>query len=103
MCCFSMAKKITIRILWPGYCDSDLQISVRNDKRNAQPITKPKLAFNVCKVILRIIKELSHQSPIVSGQEQWVIPSDVSPKDVVLAQLRHVSRGSWQPVLYVVR
>lgn len=73
---FSMAKKITIRILvkskllmsddveytlgetaqWPGYSNSNLQLSVRSDKRNAHQITKTKLAFNVAKVVARIMK-----------------------------------------------
>ena len=37
------------------------------------------------------------------GHEQWIIDDNITAARVIMTELRHVSKGSWQPVIYIVR
>ncbi|KAI0812640.1 hypothetical protein BC629DRAFT_1589375 [Irpex lacteus] len=93
-------NKVSLRVNWPGCQAWSDSIGVHTT-HNGQPtfITKSKLACAVAKAIQRFYKGY-HRS------DQWEInagwtPKDIRFEDLILYELRHVSKGSYQPVLLI--
>ncbi|KAI0092313.1 hypothetical protein BDY19DRAFT_929405 [Irpex rosettiformis] len=88
------STKIKIRILWPGYQEFSKDINVREHTRAGDPIPKWKLAFCVAQVV-----QAFYTGAVLSGNpEDWSIHR-IPFGSLRLLELRHVSTGSWQPVL----
>ncbi|KAI0347633.1 hypothetical protein BDW22DRAFT_4665 [Trametopsis cervina] len=93
--------KISLRIIWPGYdmWDGDVRI-VTGNIPHATPITRAKLAHNVAKRVKMCLEGLSTEAS-EDPRPDWNVKR-YSIEQLVLLELRHVSVGSWQPVLAVV-
>ncbi|KAI0347635.1 hypothetical protein BDW22DRAFT_1349660 [Trametopsis cervina] len=68
---------------------------------HATPITRAKLAQYVVKGVRQCLQEMSRSSTSKDPRPDWHI-TRYSFEKLVLLELRHVSVGSWQPVLAVV-
>ncbi|GJE92940.1 hypothetical protein PsYK624_090990 [Phanerochaete sordida] len=93
------AKKITIRINWPGYQPWSYVVHAFDHSYEVRPITLAKLAHEVAKTV-RLLKNDMATSGTVSPD--WSL-NNVNIEELVLLELRHVSTGSWQPVLCLDR
>ncbi|KAI0764115.1 hypothetical protein BC629DRAFT_923830 [Irpex lacteus] len=89
--------KIALRILWPGYGPWGKWPSVYSHTGDRRPITRAQLAS----LIARKVQEFYEAQSAVPSTEQspdwWV--SRIPFERLLLLELRHVSPGSWQPVL----
>ena len=61
----------------------------------------PKCTFKMR--VFTLVQELARLEPSIPGHERWIIDSSITPTRVIMTELRHVSKGSWQPVLYIVK
>ncbi|KAI0703570.1 hypothetical protein BC835DRAFT_1318156 [Cytidiella melzeri] len=95
------STKITLRILWPGYQPVGKSINISDDTYDRKPITKSKLAYNIAKMVMKTVQEHSNRRQSSAGHEAWAIGPHLSPSEIILAELRHVSEGSWQPALFI--
>ncbi|KAJ3553985.1 hypothetical protein NM688_g3338 [Phlebia brevispora] len=89
------ANRITCRINWPGYEPWSHGLHVVD--HNAQPYTLMRLA----QAIARTIQEFFLDNTHVKTQEprpDWDINS-IPFESLYLLEIRHVSTGSWQPVI----
>ncbi|KAI0337943.1 hypothetical protein BDW22DRAFT_1348811 [Trametopsis cervina] len=94
------ARKTALRIFWPGYDVWSDNIHLFDHNYNADPITRAKLAHEVAKKLRTCLQELS-TVPSRDPRPDWHA-TRYSIDQLILLELRHVSAGSWQPVLAVV-
>ncbi|KAI0092312.1 hypothetical protein BDY19DRAFT_593272 [Irpex rosettiformis] len=99
------SDKVTVKILWPGCQSYDTTISVREMfqgiRRN---ITKAKLAHRVAKAINKFLNPENRtrsESWEEADRTGWN-PDDIPLGRLILFELRHVSSGSYQPVLLLI-
>lgn len=78
-------SSISCRIHFPGYPPQSSQITTADHRKDHNPKTRKKLAFEVAKRIKRYVEELK---------------VGVRPEGIVLTQLVHVSKASWQPEIW---
>ncbi|KAA1468803.1 hypothetical protein DENSPDRAFT_772093 [Dentipellis sp. KUC8613] len=91
---------ISVRINWPGYAPWSRQIPTRDFRNPPGPITRAKLAKNVAKSVKRFIEEHQHRPMEEDGDPAWRVGRpNIDLFDLILIQLDHVSRGSWQAQL----
>ncbi|KAI0347632.1 hypothetical protein BDW22DRAFT_1423922 [Trametopsis cervina] len=90
-----------LRIIWPGYdmWADDIRI-VMGSFSDPTPITRAKLAHNVAKGVRQCLYGLSTEAS-KDPRPDWHV-TRYSFEQLVVLELRHVSSGSWQPVLAVV-
>lgn len=89
--------RATLRIMWPNYsiwCPEN-RIDIFDHTQRANPQTLERVAQKVAKLISIFYNEMSGSPGDVSDWQLERIPFD----RLYLIELRHVSRGSWQPVL----
>ncbi|KAI0339077.1 hypothetical protein BDW22DRAFT_1361994 [Trametopsis cervina] len=93
------SSKITLRINWQGYADFSCNINAREHSQRGESILKRKLAFCVAQVVYQFYQRATpsqgDQDVHYAGWELANIPFE----RLRLLELRHVSPGSWQPVL----
>jgi hypothetical protein len=95
---------ISVRINWPGYQPWSRQIPTRDFRNPPGPITRAKLAKNVAKSVARFIVEHKGRPMEEDGDLAWLVgPGKIDVFDLVLVRLDHVSKGSWQAQLQLVR
>jgi len=95
---------VTIRINWPGYRPWGRQIPTRESCNPPEPVTRAKLAKNVAKSVARFISEHKGYQMEEGDDEAWLVgPRKIDLFDLVLVRLDHVSKGSWQPRLQLIR
>ncbi|KAI0766565.1 hypothetical protein BD413DRAFT_480787 [Trametes elegans] len=96
---------VSIRLNWPGYLHYTRQIPTRDFRSPPHPITRAKLAKSVAKVIDRFIHKSEGQPLEDPGQARWRVGGahGIGLEDLVLIGLQHVSMGSWQAHLRVIR
>ncbi|KAI9440536.1 hypothetical protein H4582DRAFT_1473697 [Lactarius indigo] len=95
---------ISVRINWPGYQPWSRQIPTRDFRNPPGPITRAKLAKNVAKSVARFIQEHKGRQMEEDGDAAWLVgPGKIDVFDLVLVRLDHVSKGSWQAQLQLVR
>jgi len=95
---------ISVRIIWPGYQAWSRQIPTRDFRNPPGPITRAKLAKNVAKSVARFITEHKGRQMEEDGDPAWAVgPLKIDTFDLVLVRLDHVSKGSWQAQLQLVR
>ncbi|KAJ3553989.1 hypothetical protein NM688_g3336 [Phlebia brevispora] len=91
----TQANRISCRINWPGYeAWSDGMHIIDN---NAQPYTLARLAQTIARTIRKFFNDNAH----VATQEprlDWAV-NNIPFESLYLLELRHVSTGSWQPVI----
>jgi len=95
----STARKITLRINWPGYLPWFDVLHVYDHSYNANPITLHKLAVALTQKIKLCLDDLSRATYNARARDPEWIAENIRIEDLVLMELRHVSAGSWQPVL----
>jgi hypothetical protein len=91
---------------WPGYRQWSKQIPTKDFRNPPGPITLAKLAKNVAKCVQRFIQERKSSPMEDESDHRWRIgegPNDIKLEDLVLVSMHHVSLGSWQPQLRLVR
>ncbi|EKM52713.1 uncharacterized protein PHACADRAFT_31187 [Phanerochaete carnosa HHB-10118-sp] len=93
------AKKITIRINWPGYQSWSQVVHAFDHSYETRPITIAKLAHEIAKNV-RLLK--SDMRGVACSSADWSL-DQINVEELVLVELRHVSTGSWQPVLCLDR
>ncbi|KAI0692325.1 hypothetical protein BC835DRAFT_1357698 [Cytidiella melzeri] len=111
------AMKIGIRIWWPGYERWIKHIHVYGHSSDRPPITKALLAFHIarlvhefrqvsqaCYLLFKRIRaqhrhgqEMAHKQSTEERRDWWT--TNIPFEQLVLLELRHVSLGSWQPVM----
>ena len=91
---------------WPGYRQWSRQIPTKDFCSPPQPITLAKLAKNVAKCVQRFMHDRKAMAMEEDCDSRWKIgdgPDDIKLDDLVLVSIHHVSLGSWQPQLRLVR
>ena len=91
---------------WPGYRQWSRQIPTKDFRSPPQPITLAKLAENVAKCVRRFMTDRKGAPQEEDADPRWHIgdgPNDVKLDDLVLVSIHHVSLGSWQPQLRLIR
>ncbi|KJA28158.1 hypothetical protein HYPSUDRAFT_34526 [Hypholoma sublateritium FD-334 SS-4] len=97
---------VSIRLEWPGYRQWSRQIPTKDFRSPPQPITLAKLAKNVAKCVQRFMADRKGAPQEEDADPRWRIgdgPNDVKLDDLVLVSIHHVSLGSWQPQLRLMR
>jgi hypothetical protein len=97
---------VSIRLEWPGYRQWSRQIPTKDFRSPPQPITLAKLAKNVAKCVQRFMQDRKSLPMEEDADQRWKIgdgPDDIKLEDLVLVSIHHVSLGSWQPHLRLVR
>ncbi|KAH9479486.1 hypothetical protein JR316_0008080 [Psilocybe cubensis] len=97
---------VSIRLEWPGYRQWSRQIPTKDFRSPPQPITLAKLAKNVAKCVQRFMQDRKHLPMEEESDHRWKIgdgPDDIKLEDLILVSIHHVSLGSWQPHLRLVR
>ncbi|KAI0347631.1 hypothetical protein BDW22DRAFT_1423921 [Trametopsis cervina] len=93
-------SRISLRIIWPGY---DMWVGTFEiygyEQWHTEPITRAKLAHNVANKVRQCLYEMSTKTS-KDPRPDWH-STRYSFEQLVLLELRHVSAGSWQPVLAV--
>ncbi|KAI0092296.1 hypothetical protein BDY19DRAFT_591608 [Irpex rosettiformis] len=91
------AKKITLRLKWPGYAEWKEVVHVFEHTYNLNPNTTRKIAQVIAQKVQVFWNDLryEHYTGVVDGWQLANFPLE----RLVLLELRHVSQGSWQPVL----
>ncbi|EMD38915.1 hypothetical protein CERSUDRAFT_122431 [Gelatoporia subvermispora B] len=112
---------ISIRLMWPGYAPWSRQIPTRDFRSPPGPITRSKLARNVAKTVQRFI-EASRIFPTIPHTDRFTVQEmqdrpmedqsqaiwkvgtgSIGLDDLILLGLQHVSMGSWQAHLLLIR
>ncbi|KAI0340570.1 hypothetical protein BDW22DRAFT_1430712 [Trametopsis cervina] len=96
----SNVTRITCRINWPGYLPQHEPVNVTDFRKVRKFVNRAKLAQNVARAVDKVIRNLRNQrQAILRGC--WDLNSNAfDTRNVFLASLCQVSRGSWQPELY---
>jgi len=95
---------ISVRINWPGYQPWSRQIPTRDFRNPPGPITRGKLAKNVAKSVARFIAEHKDRPVEADDDPAWALgPGKIDVFDLVLVRLDHVSKGSWQAQLQLLK
>ncbi|KAI0696155.1 hypothetical protein BC835DRAFT_1414416 [Cytidiella melzeri] len=97
-CLAETAKKITIRILWPGYEPWHDILHVYDHTYNANPCTMKKLARIIAQKVEAFLDDTRAVDSKETENTSWWLKQYPFGR-LVLLELRHVSAGSWQPVL----
>ncbi|KAI0791469.1 hypothetical protein BC629DRAFT_1509756 [Irpex lacteus] len=93
------AKKFILRLKWPGYPAWSEVVHAYDHTYMANPNTLKKVAQLAAQKIQMFCHELHrHPYDVSSGGDGWQIERHPL-ETLVLLELRHVSQGSWQPVL----
>ncbi|KAI0087971.1 hypothetical protein BDY19DRAFT_994394 [Irpex rosettiformis] len=91
------AMKIAIRIWWPGYDKWMKHMHVYGHTSDRLPITKAMLALHVARLVQEFRNDMINEQSADGSRDWWL--SNIPFDKIVLVELRHVSPGSWQPVL----
>ncbi|KAH9852059.1 hypothetical protein C2E23DRAFT_860094 [Lenzites betulinus] len=95
---------VSIRLNWPGYAPWSRQIPTRDFRSPPHPVTRAKLARNVAKTIKRFIDEMDGRRMEDESQSKWRVGRrHIKLEELMLVGLQHVSMGSWQAHLRLVR
>ncbi|KAJ3553988.1 hypothetical protein NM688_g3337 [Phlebia brevispora] len=88
-------SRVMYRVLWPGYEPwSDSSHIVDN---SGLPISRARLAFSVARIVQKFMSDVRYVGSSELRPDWWV--ENVRYDALYLVELRHVSTGSWQPVL----
>ncbi|KAH9967217.1 hypothetical protein BC827DRAFT_574723 [Russula dissimulans] len=95
---------ISVRLNWLGYQPWSPQIPTRDFRNPPGPITRAKLSKNVAKSVRPFIAEHKGRPMEEDGDPAWAVgPGKIDVSDLVLIRLDHVSKGSWQAQLQLIR
>ncbi|TFK74926.1 hypothetical protein BDN72DRAFT_758884 [Pluteus cervinus] len=97
---------VSIRLEWPGYRRWSRQIPTRDFRTPPGPITRAKLAKSVAKCVQRFVEDREGHNMEDDSDPKWKVgrdPSTIRLEDLVLVSIYHVSMGSWQPHLRLLR
>ncbi|KAI0270123.1 hypothetical protein BGY98DRAFT_1011770 [Russula aff. rugulosa BPL654] len=95
---------LSVRLNWPGYQPWSRQIPTRDFRNPPGPITRSKLSKNVAKCVARFMNEHQGRPMEEDGDPIWAVGSKkIDVTDLVLVRLDHVSKGSWQIQLQLLR
>ncbi|KAJ3553987.1 hypothetical protein NM688_g3334 [Phlebia brevispora] len=89
------ANRITCRINWPGYESWSDGLHVVD--HNTQPYTLARLAQVIAKTIQKFCGD-NAQVRTREPRADWAVNS-IPFESLYLLEIRHVSSGSWQPVI----
>jgi len=99
-------KTFSCRILFPGYPpNKSPQIFTRCWNKERDPITRGKLAYHIAKKLKEYLDSMSSSHIFdVSAGEQWKIGEGhvMHLENMFLAKLVSVTKGSFQPEIWVV-
>ncbi|KAI1787889.1 hypothetical protein LXA43DRAFT_675826 [Ganoderma leucocontextum] len=96
----NLSQKQSIRLQINGCRPYEKQINVRNPSNNLKSITRRKLAEKVAKEIHDGF--MSRMQTTFGDSSLELGPGTNGFERLVLIELRHVSRSSWQPILGVL-
>lgn len=89
----------SLRILWPGYHSWSKAFPTKTWKKPRTLLTRALLAKKVAELIKKFYNERCNARVDGSNGEWRIGPDGIHLDDLVLVSLRHVSQGSWQPIL----
>lgn len=92
---------ISLRIEWPEYKAWNRHINTVDWRKPRGPITRSKLAYKIAKIVDSFIK--SNQATPVIDQLWRVGTGYIELGDLILDSVEHVTKGSWQPQLFLMR
>ncbi|EKM52702.1 uncharacterized protein PHACADRAFT_211921 [Phanerochaete carnosa HHB-10118-sp] len=89
--------RVTLRIHWPGYPNwrQENGIDLFDHTYQANPLTFERIAHKVARLVKMFYDDMQHNVGTEPSWQLQGIPFD----NLYLVELRHVSRGSWQPVI----
>ncbi|KAI0700897.1 hypothetical protein BC835DRAFT_1411758 [Cytidiella melzeri] len=92
------AGRITIRIQWPGYDLWSDVLHIYDHGYDVNPHNMQKLAKLIAQKVRVFLDDFRAEPSTHTNDDSWWL--EKYPFDrLVLLELRHVSLGSWQPVL----
>ncbi|KAI9435045.1 hypothetical protein H4582DRAFT_1972450 [Lactarius indigo] len=92
-----------IRINWRGYRPWDDQIMIRTQTPRREIIQLEKFVKHVAKKVKKFMDE-GRQPNFYDNEQRYLIGNGgITPGDVVLIGVVHVSQGSWMPILQANR
>lgn len=93
-----------IRINWRGYSSWDAQIMIRTQTQEQEIMPLERFVRHVAKKVQNFMREAAGRQPNNNDEPRWYIrPGGITPDDVVLIGVVHVSQGSWMPILQLNR
>lgn len=91
------------RFLFPGYPTESYQIFTTYWNKNRDPIMRSKLAHEIAKNLEKYLDAMATRTMDASTPQQWNIGGGfMHLRNIFLVKLKSVSRGSYQPLFYVV-
>ncbi|KAI0696163.1 hypothetical protein BC835DRAFT_1414423 [Cytidiella melzeri] len=100
-CMMFQNTRISIRILWPDLPEwKFVNMMVCDNTANNNPYTYRKLANTLALRIQKFYEEMMTRDPPVAPEYPGWVLHNIDFNRLYLTELRHVSTGSWQPVLY---
>lgn len=94
------AVRVTLRIWWPGYDQWSVNMPICDNTAATNPFNMLGIARRVATVVQEFYGNMQDVQPNAPDQAtfDWRI-RNIPFDSLYLAELRHVSQGSWQPVL----
>lgn len=86
--------KICLRIMWPGYSGWSKHVNIPHPNGTCK---KGALASRLARQFQEFLDQMSGNIP-AADTGAWNI-SNTSLQDLMLLEVRHVSKGSWQAIL----
>ncbi|KAI0361921.1 hypothetical protein OH77DRAFT_1416106 [Trametes cingulata] len=96
-----LTQKQSLRLEIAGHMSFERQINVRSPSNSFRPITKARLAEKLAREIYDYMNR--HQNEPLGATHLNVGPGTRGFERLVLLELCHVSKASWQPVLGVLQ
>ncbi|EKM52696.1 uncharacterized protein PHACADRAFT_211913 [Phanerochaete carnosa HHB-10118-sp] len=87
--------KFTLRLEWPGYAPWNCNIQGTERAGHPEPVLLSVLAERVAHAVEKFFAKNAN---IPSSERDWNVGA-IRFEGLSLVELRHVSEGSWQPVL----
>ncbi|EKM52681.1 uncharacterized protein PHACADRAFT_211903 [Phanerochaete carnosa HHB-10118-sp] len=91
--------KFTLRLEWPGYAPWNCNIQGTERAGHSEPVLLSVLAERVAHAVEKFLaKSVQQNADIPPSKPGWNVDA-IRFEGLSLVELRHVSEGSWQPVL----
>jgi hypothetical protein len=97
----SSRTAISLRVQWPGGAPWARHVNTVDWRKQRGPITRSKLSNKIARIVHSFIE--NNQGTAIAVDEWRVGAGHIELKDLILDRIEHVSKGSWQPHIYVIR
>ncbi|KAF9785303.1 hypothetical protein BJ322DRAFT_822813 [Thelephora terrestris] len=97
----AISFRIQLPSQWPGLQPWTCHINTLDWKKSRGAITRSKLTYKIAKAVNSFIEV---NQGMDTAEEDWRVGvGHIELKDLILDRIDQVSKGSWQPQIYVMR